>query len=178
MGFHVRSQSREGMLFPCETEERSVQSNVKKILAAMAAILILVAGSATAETTMYAAIQSGTLNIRTEPWGEVSGWLCAGDSVTAEDEKDGWVLVTGVTESGSGWVKSEYLTCNLDGCGQYMNVSGGRLHVRMEPGGKHIRWLKDSATVTVTVCHMDDDGEMWGFIGDGYVLLSFMDKIE
>ena len=26
--------------------------------------------------------------------------------------------------------------------------------------------------------HMDDDGEMWGFIGDGYVLLSFMDKIE
>lgn len=124
-----------------------------------------------AEAVMYAAHTSGELNVRDAAGydGQKIGYLMPGDAVGFVEHKHGWTLVTCGVEAGKGWVKTEYLTTDLDGAGEYVNTSGGRVRLRDAPDGKGIGWVKAGATVSVSGWVVDSDGREWGCTKSGYV---------
>lgn len=133
------------------------------------------------ETVLYACHKEGELSIRESPWGDKVGYLYPGDSVTFVKQQSDWTLIQCNIDAGGGWVKSEYLTTDINGAGEYRNDENGRVHIRKTPKvskKNHLRWLDVGGIVSVTHWKIGDDGNEWGFVGDGYVLKDCVIKVD
>lgn len=143
-------------------------------------LFLLSLSSGYADTTLYACHSEGELKIRETPWGDKVGYLYPGDSVEFVEEKSGWTLIRCGIDAGGGWVKSEYLTTDTGGAGEYRNNGNGRVHIRKTPKitkKNHLKWLEVGGVVTVTRWLIDEEGNEWGFTGDGYVLKDCVSKV-
>lgn len=113
---------------------------------------------------------TGVVNIRAHPWlgAEVLGTLYPGDTVTATDTREGWLLVSAPIEAGQGWVCADYLTLDGVPVGTYGNESGGRVRIRKSPGGDTAGWLPDHRDVQV-IRWLAVDGTRWAVTDAGYI---------
>lgn len=145
---------------------------VNRLLAGLIVLLVVVGIALEASGEAYTVQTAGDpLNIRSKPWigAEIVGMLFNGDSVEVVSISDGWALIEAAIEAGGGYVSMDYLNCAPDKVGMYMVDAGGRVRVRKEPNGERVRWLEAGAMVEV-VRWQDSNGELWAFVGDGYVL--------
>ncbi|MEA4928567.1 MAG: SH3 domain-containing protein [Candidatus Limiplasma sp.] len=118
----------------------------------------------------YVVTVRDTCNVREEPGTESvdAGDLYAGDVVTGTDYRDGWVLVLAPVEAGSGWVRADLLTLDGVPTGRYTNATGGRVHLRRAPDGKHAGWLEAGRGVDV-IRWCDVGGTAWACTSGGYI---------
>ncbi len=157
-----------------------VHQAVDVVLAVLAAVMVSLALMRTAHGETYTVqTESGCLNIRAKPWvgSEIIGWLYAGDEVDVISDSDGWALVTAPIEAGEGYVNMDFLSYAPQECGSYVVDAGGRVRVRKTPNGERVRWLEDGDTVNVTRWETHK-GELWAYVGDGYVLGDCLEAVK
>ena len=122
--------------------------------------------------TLYVRTNGDYLNGRSQPdkHASVEAHFDNGDQVEAVSTSGGWVEVVG-GETGTVWCKAEYLSSSALEGALYRNTSGGRVFVRSEPCGAKTGRVE--ANKTVTVQNVVDG---WGYIGTGWVDLSYFSK--
>ncbi|MEA5000224.1 MAG: SH3 domain-containing protein [Candidatus Limiplasma sp.] len=95
------------------------------------------------------------------------GRATGGEQLEGIGYQDGWVQVEVSFEQSTGWIRADLLTLKDYHTGRYTNASGGRVHIRREPDGKHAAWLKAGGTVEV-LRWVDADG-VWAYTSEGYI---------
>lgn len=139
-----------------------------RVIAFLLLILLLITGSAFAETTYYAAISNTSyLNVRAQANTDsnIVTTLERGTAIQATGEKSGlWIEVQ--TESRTisyhsdgtktesdplkGWVMISMLSLEPPFSGKSGTIIGtGRVRLRYEPGGKFLKWVHPDDTVSV-----------------------------
>ena len=122
--------------------------------------------------TLYVRTNGDCLNGRAQPdkHASVEARFDNGAQVESVSTSGDWVEVVG-GETGTVWCKAEYLSSFASGCVLYRNTSGGRVFVRSEPCGA--KTGRVGADKTVSVRNIVNG---WGYIGTGWVDLSYFSK--
>lgn len=150
---------------------------LKRILVFTLCVAVLCAvfpgahGKGVSSWTAHVTITDGYLNVRERPGQNtpIVGRLEVGSTVTVTGYVGNWVILEVPFEASVGYVKADYLSIDPDASGQYVNVTGGRVRIRSSVGGKIVDWLKAGKTVTVRSWMLDEEGNRWGFVGNGWV---------
>lgn len=147
---------------------------MRQILKAAAAwmLLSLLTGVTASSETLYVCTSGGDLNGRYKPsiHSSVEARFSNGEALEAVSYMEGWVEVVG-GESGTVWCSQEYLSSSQKPI-KYRNTSGGRVFVRDEIRG-HKTGLEVRSGSVVTVRRQMDG---WGYIGTGWVDLSYFEE--
>lgn len=122
--------------------------------------------------TLYVRTNGDYLNGRSQPdkHAAVEARFDNGAQVESVSVSGGWVEVVG-GETGTVWCKAEYLSSFPSGGVVYRNSSGGRVFIRSEPHGAKTGRVEGNKTVTV-----QNVVDGWGYIGTGWVDLSYFSK--
>lgn len=130
----------------------------------------------------YAKCVSGTINIRDKGdfSGDVVGYLFNEDEVIVIGNKNGWTHILVGIEEGHGWVKSEFISAGSDtSSGEYINNSGARVRIRKKiESTEDCDWLENGCSISVTSITTDKDGNDWGRVELGWVMMSFLTSVQ
>lgn len=128
-------------------------------------------GTAQSET-LYVCTKGDPLNGRSAPnkHASVEARFENGEAVEAVSYKVGWVEVVG-GESGTVWCSQDYLSSSQN-TSKYRNISGGRVFIRDGIEGRKTG-LEVHTNKLVTVKRQMNG---WGFIGTGWVDLSYFEE--
>lgn len=110
-------------------------------------------------------VLASELNGRDRPdmEGIIEARFFEGEALEAVSLSGNWVEVEG-GETGTVWCSADYLTEREPF--EATNTSGGRVHIRETPDGKHIGYVGRGKSVTIERCVFG-----WGYMGTGWVAL-------
>ena len=128
--------------------------------------------SESAAETLYVITNGDDLNGRASPskHASVEAHFENGEAVEAVSYQDGWVEVVG-GETGTVWCSQDYLSSSQS-TSKYRNISGGRVFIRDGVEGRKTG-LEVHTNKLVTVKRQMNG---WGFIGTGWVNLSYFEE--
>lgn len=146
----------------------------------LAALMVLAAKLAEAETMWVDVAPGSHLNARSKPrTGAIEAKLERGWAVEVVETRDGWAAITGWGECGTCWVDARYLSEEAPQdptpCDPVrMRTNADKVRLRAYPGGQVLRRLEKGAAVTVTgwVTH---EGETWAQVDGGYMMAEFLE---
>lgn len=145
----------------------------------MLLVCLMLCNAALAEgTRLYAIHTEGDLNIREAPEGSRVGYLLPGDEVTLSGFRGEWIRVKCGIDAGGGYVHARYISSFPEAAGTYCNESNGSVNVRKAPGGRVVDRIRKGETAEVYSVFPDKNGELWGFIGTGYVSMEWLTKVH
>lgn len=140
------------------------------VIIILIALVVLLPSFANAEI-LYVCTRGDDLNGRSAPdkSARIEARFANGEALEAVSYRDGWVEVIG-GETGTVWCSEKYLSSSQEAV-KYRNTSGGRVFIRDEiEGCKTGLEVRSDRVVTV---QRQMNG--WGYIGTGWVDLSFFD---
>ena len=117
------------------------------------------------------------VNVRKRPEKDapVTAWVECGQKITVDDEKNGFVHVSGLaSEIPDGWIFAGYVVEEEPVIREYKaEVWEGPVIARKSVNGKQVRVLKDGKTVTVyakTHC--------WAVTNKGFIMTDWLREVE
>lgn len=166
-------------------DKRTKTGAAVKIVAfvVLAALMVLAAKLAEAETMWVDVAPGSHLNARSKPrTGQIEAKLGRGQAVEVTQIRDGWATIIGWGECYTCYVDARYLSgealADPTPCDPVrMQTGAEKVRLRAYPGGEVLRRLEKGTAVTVTgwVTHEDT---AWAQVDGGYIMAEFLEEAQ